>query len=281
VVSVGNLVVGGTGKTPVTAWLVRRLEEMGARPAVLLRGYGDDEVRLHRRWNPGTPVIAGADRARGAAEAAARGATVALLDDGLQHRRLARDLELVLVAAEHPFPGRLLPRGPYREGSAALGRADLVAVTRRTAPDAQVEETLRKVRVAAPRRPTAVLRLTPRGWTGLGGEPIPAPRGAVLAVASVADPGSFRRMVEACGAGPVELLAFPDHHAFDASDARRIHDAARGRTVVVTEKDAVKLEALAPLLPAVRVLALGVEAERGEDALDDALRRTARLEAAR
>jgi tetraacyldisaccharide 4'-kinase len=275
VVSVGNLVVGGTGKTPVTAWLAQRLQEMGARPAVLLRGYGDDEVRLHRRWNPETPVIAGRDRARAAAEAAARGATVALLDDGLQHRRLARDLEVILIAAEQPFPGRLLPRGPYREGSGALGRADLVAVTRRTAADAQVEETLRRVALAAPERPTAVLRLAPRGWTGLGGEPAKAPTGPVLAVASVAEPELFRRLVERCGVGPVELLAFPDHHAFDVSDAARIQRMAQGRTVVATEKDAVKLEALAQLLPDVRVLALGVLPERGAGALDDALRRAA------
>jgi tetraacyldisaccharide 4'-kinase len=279
IVSIGNLVVGGTGKTPVTAWLVRRLQEMGARPAVLLRGYGEDEALLHRRWNPDAPVFTGADRVEAAQRAAASGATVALLDDGLQHRRLARDLEVVLVAAEQPFPGHLLPRGPYRESPSALARADLVAVTRRTAADAEVEETLRKVARVAPRRPTAVLRLAPRGWTELNGAPAEHPPGAVLAVTSIAEPALFRRLVEeSSGGAAVELLAFPDHHVFDVDDAGRIRRAAGARVVVVTEKDAVKLEGLADLLPPVRVLALAVHAERGEHELDDALRRTTRRE---
>jgi tetraacyldisaccharide 4'-kinase len=274
VVSVGNLVVGGTGKTPVTAWLVRRLQEMGARPAVLLRGYGDDEARLHRTWSPGAPVITGSDRAKSASEAAASGATVAVLDDGLQHRRLARDLDIVLIAAEHPFPGRCLPRGPYREDASSLSRADLVAVTRRTAPDAQVEETLRRVSLAAPKQPTAVLRLAPAGWTDLQGLPASAPTGDVIAVTGVAYPGSFERLLAASLPGAVELLAFPDHHAFTVEDVRRIRARAGSRTVVVTEKDAVKLAALPAELPTVRVLVLTVHAERGERAIDDALQRT-------
>jgi tetraacyldisaccharide 4'-kinase len=246
---------------------------MGARPAVLLRGYGDEEVRLHRSWGRGAEVIAGADRAGGALQAARSGATVAVLDDGLQHRRLARDLDIVLIAAEHPFPGRCLPRGPYREGASALARADLVAVTRRTAADAEVEETLRKVALAAPRQPTAVLRLAPSGWADLDGNPGGPPAGDVLAVTGVADPCSFERLLVASLQGGVDLLAFPDHHAFDAADARRITALAGTRTVVVTEKDAVKLGALAGLLPPVRVLVLEVLPERGERAILDALER--------
>jgi tetraacyldisaccharide-1-P 4'-kinase len=154
-----------------------------------------------------------------------------------------------------------------------------VAVTRRTAADAEVEETLRKVARVAPRRPTAVLRLAPRGWTELNGAPAEHPPGAVLAVTSIAEPALFRRLVEeSSGGAAVELLAFPDHHVFDVDDAGRIRRAAGARVVVVTEKDAVKLEGLADLLPPVRVLALAVHAERGEHELDDALRRTTRRE---
>ena len=275
VVSVGNLVVGGTGKTPVTAWLVRRLQEMGARPAVLMRGYGDDEVQLHRQWNPGAQVLANRDRVRAASDAAAQGATVAVLDDGLQHRRLERDLEVVLVAAEQPLRGHLLPRGPYREGAAALSRADLVAVTRRTAEDAEVEETLRQVFRVAPEQRTAVLRLAPDGWRDLKGGEAPAPVGDVLAVTAVAEPKLFQRLLGRSLAGNVELLAFPDHHAFDEQDARLIRERAGARTVATTEKDAVKLKAFAALLPDVRVLVLTVKPERGVAVLDEALRRAA------
>ena len=92
-VSVGNLSVGGTGKTPVSAWVAAELARRGARPAIVLRGYGDDEVLVHRALNPGVPVIVDADRVRGAATAKAQGATVVVLDDAFQHRRAARDAD--------------------------------------------------------------------------------------------------------------------------------------------------------------------------------------------
>jgi len=275
VVSVGNLAVGGTGKTPVTAWVARRLQDMGVRPAVVLRGYGDDEVRLHRRWNPAAFVIGRQDRLLGAQEAASQGATVVVLDDGFQHRRLARDLDLTLIAAEQPFPRRLLPAGPFREGAGALRRSDLVAVTRRTAGDSRVRDTLDWIARVAPERPRAVFRLTPDGWSDLWGVPTEAPEGGILAVAGVAHPHLFRQLVAEQSGADTELLAFPDHHAFDAGDARRIERTARGRTVVVTEKDAVKLVELAPQLPAVRVLSLAVHIEQGQDALTAALARIA------
>ena len=139
VVSVGNLTVGGTGKTPVAAWIVRRLSERGHRPALVSRGYGRDELALHGRWNPAVPVVASPDRAGAAREAARRGADVAVLDDGFQHRRLARDADVVLLAAEERFPGRMLPAGPYREPSRALRRADLIVVTRKAAPESAAE----------------------------------------------------------------------------------------------------------------------------------------------
>jgi tetraacyldisaccharide 4'-kinase len=119
-----------------------------------------------------------------------------------------------------------------------------------------------------------VLRLAPAGWTDVQGSPVGPPAGPVLAVTGVADPGSFERLLGASLPGQVELLAFPDHHAFGASDARRIRALAGSRTVVVTEKDAVKLAALSAELPEVRVLVLAVHPERGERAIEDALQRT-------
>jgi tetraacyldisaccharide 4'-kinase len=99
-VSVGNLSVGGTGKTPMSAWVAERLLELGKRPAVLLRGYGGgDEVLVHARLVPGALRVADPDRVRGAARARAEGAEVLILDDAFQHRRAQRDLDLVLVAA--------------------------------------------------------------------------------------------------------------------------------------------------------------------------------------
>ena len=115
VISVGNLTVGGSGKTPLACWLMRGLRDRGEKPALVARGYGEDEILLHKRWNPDIPIIAEEDRAYGAWKAARKGATVVVLDDGFQHRRLARELDIVLVAASTPRIARLLPRGPFRE----------------------------------------------------------------------------------------------------------------------------------------------------------------------
>lgn len=292
VVSVGNLVVGGTGKTPVAAWIAARLRERGHRPALVARGYGEDELRLHRRWNPGIPLHAHPDRVAAAAAAVEAGADVVVLDDAFQHRRLARDLDLVLVAAEQPLPGRSLPRGPYREAAASLDRADAVLVTHRTAPPEQVERVVDRVRELAPTALVGRVALRPSGWRRLDGSETEAPPAPVLVVTSVADPESVRALVasqlRATGdlpedgdpgdigpggvdearlrdarAGEPELLAFPDHHDYGVEDAHEIGHVAAGRIVVTTEKDAVKLEALAPRLPEVRVLVLEVEPGRG------------------
>ena len=275
VVSVGNLVVGGTGKTPVTSWVAARLHERGLRPAILLRGYGRDEVLLHRRWTPEALVVVGADRVRSAREAERAGAEAIVLDDGFQHRRLARDLDLVLVAAEHPFPGRILPRGPYREPAGALARADLVVVTRRTAGDRQVEEALERVQVASGGRAGPVLRLAPAGWTTLEGRDATPPVPPLFAVTSVAGPELFRDSLASLSGEPVALLAFPDHHEFDEADARRMIEEARGRVLVVTEKDAVKLAPLGMLPDDTRVLVLSVEPERDASLLERAIDRIA------
>jgi len=114
-VSIGNLTVGGTGKTPMAAWIARGLSARGARPAIVLRGYGDDEPLVHRTLNPDVPVLVGADRVAAIAEAARVGADIAVLDDAFQHRRAHRVADLVLVSADRWTPeARLLPAGPWR-----------------------------------------------------------------------------------------------------------------------------------------------------------------------
>lgn len=275
VISVGNLTVGGTGKTPLAGWIARTLADLGARPALLSRGHGEDELALHRRWNPDVPVVVDRRRIEGARTAAEQGATVAIVDDGFQHRALARDLDIVLLAAEQPFPGALLPRGPYREPPSALGRADLIVITRKTAGPERAGAVRRRLLNLHPNVPTARALLAPDGWVDLSGNPVAAPSGDLLAVASVADPGTFRSLVERETGGTCELAAYPDHHAYTDEDARAVRRRANGRTVVTTEKDAVKLEAHRALMDDVRVLRLAVLLERGEGELRRALARFA------
>lgn len=267
VVSVGNLSVGGTGKTPVASWVCRVLAEAGERPALVARGYGRDELLLHRRWNPEVPVVAHADRVAAAREAAGREATVAVLDDGFQHRRLDRDVDLVLLAAEESFPGRLLPRGPYREPPSALGRAHAVVVTRRTAGPPATAELARRVAGLHPHLVVGRLALLPGGWATLEGRPADPPGAGALVATGVARPEAVRAQVQAAIQGAAELVAFPDHHEFTEADVRAVRRRAGDRTVVVTEKDAVKLAPLGELLGPSRVLVQALRWEEGEEGI--------------
>jgi tetraacyldisaccharide 4'-kinase len=267
VVSVGNLAVGGTGKTPVSAWVARLLAEQGLETALLARGYGEDELLLHRRWNPGVAVVADPDRRAAARLARRGGAGAAVLDDGFQHRALARDVDVVLLATEDGVPGRLLPCGPFREPISALGRADAVVVTRRTAGPEEARQLAERVARTHPRLPAGVAALLPGGWEDLGGGSGARPTGPVLAVAAVARPEAFAEQVLRVVGASTELMAFPDHHPFGEADARAIRARAGDRTVVVTEKDAVKLQRFAALLEPVRVMVQALVWEAGEEAL--------------
>ncbi len=271
-ISVGNLTVGGTGKTPFAGWLIDELLRRNERPALLHGGYATDEPALHRAWHPSVPVLAQRDRVRAARQAAAGGATVLVLDDGFQHRRLKRDLDVVLVAAEtwQESP-RLLPRGPWREPPRALARADIVAVTRRTASLAQAASVAARVEPWSGGRPTAVVLLEARRWRHAGEETGPPP-GTAFAVAAIAQPGAFAANAEAAGARIAGLRWYPDHHAYDVDDAGRLLQQAGGRPIMTTAKDAVKL---AELIPPERlwVLEQEVRVEAGSEALQAALDR--------
>lgn len=257
VISVGNLTVGGTGKTPLVADLAGRLRQLGARPAIVLRGYGADEAHLHARLNAGVAVITDADRVRGIAAAAAAGATVVVLDDGFQHRRAARDLDIVIVSTEQWCCGQaLLPRGPGRERPSALRRAGLVVVSRRAATERDARGVEREVRAIAPAVPIASVQLAPDMLVpAVAGPPqsvsVLAGR-RVLAIAGVGDPESFFAQLRAVGA-VVTPRSFPDHHPYTDGEIATL--AAAGASydcVVTTGKDAVKV---APRWPA-KALAL-------------------------
>lgn len=251
VASVGNLTVGGTGKTPITAWIAEHLAAAGARPAIVLRGYGDDEPLVHRLLNPDVPAVVAPDRAAGVRAAVNAGADVVVLDDGFQHRRLRRTLDVVLLAAEQwREPQRLLPAGPWRESLAALRRASLVLITRKASSIEAARHVAQALRSVAP-APVAIAHLD---WDALhvmgstdAAEPLDRLRGKrVLGVAAVGDPAAFAAQLEACGA-TIRLRAFTDHHRFTPGDALRLaREADAGDAVVCTLKDAVKL---APLWP--------------------------------
>lgn len=271
VVSVGNLAVGGSGKTPMAAWFAAWFLGRGVTPGIVTNGYGLDEVLLHRQWNPGAPVAADGHRVRAAAAAVEGGAQVVILDDGFQHRALARDLDLVLVAAEHPTPVRLLPRGPYREPESALARAGGVIVTRRIASFRAARRRARALE-AAHGLCCALVSLEFSQWSDLAGTPASAPTGSALLLSGIARPWEFHGLLQRQIPGmDMESMIFSDHHHYSAADIAAIGRRARGRQVVTTAKDAVKLQQLGEHGVDVRVLHLKVVVERGGRWLEDAL----------
>jgi tetraacyldisaccharide 4'-kinase len=257
VISVGNLAVGGTGKTPVTAWVAGTLRAAHVPVCVLVGSHGADEAALHRSWNPHVPVLTGRDRVASARRARSEGSPFVVLDDGFQHGALARDLDVVLLSADDPNPGPLLPRGPFREPRSALARAHLVVVTRRSSGAGRARVLAANVADVCPDGVVACVHLAAGTWRLLDGAPADPPREDVLAVCGVARPDAFLRAVAGAVVGVAEPVVFSDHHAYSASDAERIVARARGRPIVVTEKDAVKLAALPHFVGArARVLVL-------------------------
>lgn len=280
-VAVGNLSVGGTGKTPLAAWIADRCVARGRKPGILLRGYGGDEALVHQRLVPGAVVIADPDRAAGARRAAAAGAQVLVLDDAFQLLRVARDLNIAVISAESAEASRwTLPAGPWREGRHALIRADCVVVTRKQAGRDAAGAVADEISVRRPGRPVSVAYLALERFEGLRSgtrHPATVLQGRrVTAAAGIADPQSFAAQLRALGAR-VQLLAYQDHHAYSPGDVERLVRASgEADYVVVTEKDAIKLrgqwphDAAEPL-----VAALTVQWERNgrqlEQVLDAAL----------
>ncbi|MFL5571690.1 MAG: tetraacyldisaccharide 4'-kinase [Gemmatimonadaceae bacterium] len=251
VLSIGNLTVGGTGKTPVAAWFARQFVERGVTPAVVLRGYGGDEISVHEKLNQGIPVIAAVDRARGIRDAIAHGVGVVVLDDAFQHRRASRDADVVLMNAD-AWTGkpRLLPAGPFREPLSSARRATLAIVTRKTADRGAVDDVRRALANVAPQVPVATASLMPELLISTAtGQTLPLHvlQGADLtAIAGIAKPDAFFKQLTELGA-IVRPFSFPDHHAFTRAEAANLATLAnKSDFTVCTLKDAVKLESLWP-----------------------------------
>ncbi len=260
VISVGNLTTGGTGKTPFVLWLAQRLQASGRHPVVLSRGYkglaggaNDEALELHSRA-PGLVHLQGADRVALATQAISQhAAEVLILDDGFQHRRLHRDLDIVLIDATLPFGyGHLLPRGLLREPLSALRRADVVVLNRSDlVPPEELARIQHSVAGWAPDAPRCLARQSAECLRGIEGvqQPLAALRsGKWYAFAAIGNPSNFQATLQRLGCELAGFLAFPDHHAFTAEDLiaiRRAAAATGADQLVCTGKDLVKIDASA------------------------------------
>lgn len=285
-VAVGNLAVGGTGKTPLASWIAERCLIQGVRPGILLRGYGGDEVLVHECLTPEAVVVADPDRRAGAERARALGARILVLDDAFQRLDVRRDMNVLLVAAEQEVAAPwLLPAGPWREGWGGARRATLVVVTRKRVPAAAAARLADWVASRVPGTAVAVAHLGLGELVGMrtaAPEGLEALRGRRVVVASgIGDPASFGAQIGALGAD-VEEITYPDHHAYRPGDvARLVRAAAAADYLIVTEKDAVKLRHQWPVAAREPLVALlTVQWERGGDVmralLDEQLSRARR-----
>jgi len=298
VVSVGNLTVGGSGKTPLIIELARMLADRGQRVAVVSRGYrrmtrgvlvvhtpggpvrpvdeaGDEPVLISLRC-PDAGVVVGEDRVAACRMAVERfDPGVILCDDAFQHRKLHRDLDIVAVHAGHGLGNaHLLPRGPLREPRAALKRANLVVFTHASGGDAG------SLRGIVPENiPTAACAFLPAGLTaGVDLQPVsPSIDGPVVAACAVAHPEGFFETCRQAGLSVAGTMVFPDHHRFTPADMTAMASLASkhgASAVVVSEKDQVRLASRdAP----VRFLALRIQAkwvdERSQSQVESILAR--------
>jgi tetraacyldisaccharide 4'-kinase len=260
VISVGNLSVGGTGKTPLVAEISRWLLDRGERPAILSRGYrrrdardgvvvvsdgrqvladlnraGDEPLMLARQV-PGAVVAVCADRfLAGLVAERQLGATVHVLDDGFQHVQLARDLDVLMTKPGEIASGRVLPFGRLREAADAAARAHVVVVV--DADEATARSEAWTLGVSQAVGATRVLPLNPT-----------AP--PVMAVAGIADPGQFFDSLRLAGWQVARTITFADHHRYTHTDVARVAELLRdagASAVVTTEKDEVRFEPLRPL----------------------------------
>ncbi|MEO7368928.1 MAG: tetraacyldisaccharide 4'-kinase [Gemmatimonadaceae bacterium] len=276
--SIGNLTVGGTGKTPIASWFAGRIAHSGGKPAIVLRGYGGDEVMVHRTLTPGVEVIVDSDRAAGIRRAAESGATAAVLDDAFQHRRASRQADVVIVSAD-AWTGRIrmLPAGPWREPLESIRRASIALISRKVASEQQAKEVALVLARVAPNLPRATVRLRMTECVAVGD---PAKRQNVrelsgkriLAVSAIGDPGAFNDQLAQHGA-EVHSLVYVDHHAYTAADVDEIiRQSWRSELIVCTLKDAVKLGPLWPAAaPPLWYVSQSLDVELGLDAIDDIL----------
>lgn len=287
VISVGNLTLGGTGKTPMVEFVARHYRERGKRAAILSRGYGsdegiNDEGRVLEENLPDVPHLQGADRATLARIAVEElESEVLVLDDGFQHRRLARDVDLVLLDALDPFgSGWVTPRGLLREPIRGLKRASICVLSRADLVD-EAERT--RIRAYAERKAGtlrwAYARHAPRDLTDAQGcsfayEEIVGR--SVIAFCGIGNPEGFRRTLETMGIVPRDFRIFPDHHPYDASDIARLAQAAReegAELVLTTQKDLVKVRTTDLGGIPLRALRIGLEPLEGGEALVETLDR--------
>lgn len=321
VICVGNLTLGGTGKTPMVHYIARWFRHRGIRVGIVSRGYGsdgdrqNDEARELSAKLPDVPHVQNPDRVAACEMAIDElGMQVILLDDGFQHRRLERDLDIVLIDALEPFGfDHVFPRGTLREPTSALQRAHAVVLSRADLVDDQERNQIRsRVQQLAPsavwievaHQPTELassgsfllsgteasaydpkIDRQPASSSTHDPQSMSSPRldvsmlrgRNVLAFCGLGNPAGFRNTLLQCGANIVDFRFFPDHHSFGRNDIESLQhwvSQHRPELVICTHKDLVKIEVDELSGVPLRVLMVELSVTQGQDRLTELLERT-------
>lgn len=287
VISVGNLTVGGTGKTPLIEWLARWFRARDMPVGVVSRGYkaragrpNDEACELAEKL-PGLPHVQQPDRVAGVRELVARyGCRVVLLDDAFQHRRIRRDLELVLLDAFEPFGWEhLLPRGTLREPVSGLARADLIGLSRSDAlSHSQRAAICARVRRLAPAAAWLELEHQPQGLRTAEGAEQPLERltgRRVAAFCGIGNPAGFRHTLDRLACEVTGFRCFPDHYAYTAEQVGKLEAWLAGQpdldAVVCTRKDLVKLNRVSLAGYDLLAVTIGLSIRQGQAHLESRL----------
>ena len=287
VVSVGNLTLGGTGKTPMVEWLARWFRQREVRVTVISRGYGarsgtqnDEALELQQKL-PDVPHLQNPDRVAAAKAAVGRfDSQVIVLDDAFQHRRIARRLDIVMLDASEPFGfGHVFPRGTLREPVAGLHRADVVALSRADMLDESSRaEIRRRVGRHAPDAEWLEVVHAARTLISAGGVAEPLERLAgkpVAAFCGLGNPAGFRHTLASCGYRVADFREFPDHYRYGRRDVESLSawaDKLDVAAVLCTHKDLVKLAVDRLGRRPLRAVGVGLEITTGRESLEARLR---------
>jgi tetraacyldisaccharide 4'-kinase len=288
IISVGNLTLGGTGKSPMVAWLCRFFLEQNLRPGLVSRGYGklssegnDEFIEMSHQF-PTIPHLQHKNRAEAIQKLLqTEQVDLIILDDAFQHRRVARNVDIVLLDATSPFGfGHVFPRGTLREPIKELRRADIVLLTRSDLADEAERQKIRQQVFAINSNivwgetvhiPTSLISLK-----SFCVEPIESISGqSVLAFCGIGNPAAFRQTLEQCGARVTKLISFPDHYRYTTRDTSELMRTAKELgtdSVLCTMKDLVKLNRLESSELLIRAISIEIQFTIGESAVYERLK---------
>ena len=288
VISVGNLTAGGTGKTPMVRWVADSLKHDSIRPGIISRGYGsgrgipNDEYLELEYYLPDVPHLQNPDRIAAARDMVHRHQSdLIILDDGFQHRRLARDVDIVLIDATRPFGyGHLIPRGLLRESVQSLRRADFVVITRvDQASETELRSLIDQIKEFVESQRIAKVSFRPSGWMDAKGQTHELSRTgdqSVIGFCGIGNPAAFRNSLENYCRDIIEFHSFADHYQYTEDDLNRLcrlANATDAQALLCTQKDMVKVRRLdQDFSTPIFALQFDMDFDQGQSSLLDQIR---------